>query len=212
MIPILHHNDTCSVHIKNLNRGQKWFLSFSSFTINNWLEADWWSYNDIWGIKIGKIDDFFLFGKYFDTDSEEVIFIILIFFNFSLVLYNPLIGISSFVFFSLILILILNFNLLILSHFLIFHKLFFEMIKNCFSITNIWSDDEIFGVCESFWFFVLFESLDTVFLMFIHVSDNYFSEILNCFFFIIFDMNIINVTVDYFLCSLILYSLWSLPI
>lgn len=199
MVPVLHHNNTGSVNIKNFNRRQKWNFFLTSLTINNWFKTNGRSYNYIWSIKVWKVDNFFLFGKDFDSNSEEIVLIILIFFYFLLVFNHPLIKISSFLFLSFRLIL----NLLNLSWFLIFHELLFNLFKDGLSITNIGSNNEIFSISKSFSFFVFFQGFDTTFLMLIHVGNDNFSEFFNCLFLIVFYMNIINVTVNDLLCCLI---------
>lgn len=133
MIPILHHNNAGSINIKNFNRRQKWDFFFTSLPIDNWFEANGRSYDDIWSIKVRKVDNFFLFRKNFDSNSKEIILIVLVFFNFLFVLDNPLIKVSLFLFLSF------SLNLYSLWNFLIFHELLFNVIKNCFSVTNIWS-------------------------------------------------------------------------
>lgn len=202
MVPVLHHYDAGSVNIKNLNRRQKRNFFFTSFTINDRFQSDRRSYDNIWSIKIRKIDDFFLFRKHFDSHSEEVILIVLIFFNFLLVFDYPLIKVSSFLFLSLR----YSWHLLSLVNFLIFHEFLFNLLKNCLGITDIWRKDEIFSIGESFSFFALFKGLNAALLMLIHMSDNYFSELFNGLFLIVFYMDIINVTVYNFLSSFIFIS------
>ena len=206
MVPILHHNDTGSVHVKNLNRGQKRNLLFTSLTINDWFKTDWRGNDNIRSIKVWEINNFFLFRKNFDTHSEEIIFVILVFFNLLLVFNHPLIRASSFLFLSFR----LNWDLLSFDFFLIFHEFLLNLFEDRFSITNIWSDDKIFSIGETFCFFFFLKGLNTTFLMLIHVRNNYFSKLLNCLFFIIFNMNVINVTVDDFLWSLIFINLFIL--
>jgi len=201
MIPILHHNNAGSINIKNFNRRQKWDFFFTSLPIDNWFEANGRSYDDIWSIKVRKVDNFFLFRKNFDSNSKEIILIVLVFFNFLFVLDNPLIKISLFLFFSF------SLNLYSLWNFLIFHELLFNVIKNCFSITNIRREDEIFGIGESFWFFIWLKGLKTTFLMLIHMVDDNFSKIFNRLFFIIFYMNIIDVVSNNLLGSVIFINL-----
>jgi len=198
MVPILHHNNAGSVDIKNFNRWQKWNLFSSSFTIDNWFKTDWRGNYNIRSIEVWKINNFFLFRKYFNTHSEEIIFVVLIFFNLLLIFNHPLFGVSSLLFLSLR----LDRDLLSFSCFFIFHELLLNLFKNCFSVTNIRSDNEIFGISESFCLLFLLKGFKTTFLMLIHVSNDYFSELLNGLFFVIFDMNIINVVINDFLRSL----------
>lgn len=203
MIPILHHNYTGSVDIKNFNRWQKWNLFSSSLTIDNWFKTNRRGNYNIRCIKVWKVNNFFLFWKNFYTHSEEIIFIVLIFFNLLLIFNYPLFGVSSLLFLSFR----LNWDLLGFSCLLILHELLLNLFKNCFSVTNIRSDNEIFGIGKSFSLLFLLKCFKTTFLVLIHVSNDYFSEFLDCLFFVIFDMNIIDVVINDFLRSLIFVNL-----
>lgn len=199
MIPVLHHNHTGSVNIQNLNRRKERNLLLSTFSINDRLQTNRRGNNDIRSVKVWKVDDFFLFRKDFKTDSEEVILIVLIFLNFLFVLNDPMIQGSFFLFLSFD----LNLILLSLNRLLIFHEFLLNVIKDGFGISNIRSDDEILCISKTFGLFILFQSFNTVALMVVQMIDHYFSKILDSLLFVVFNVDVVDVTFNYFLGSLV---------
>ncbi len=202
MIPVLHHNHTGSIHIQYLNWGQKGDLLFAVLSVDDWLQPDRWGYDNIRSIKIGEVYHLFLFGENLDTHSKEIVFIVLVLLYFLLVLDLPFERCA--VFFIL-----LSFNWHLLNYwlcnFLILHKLLFNEIEDGFGITNVWSENEILRIGESFCLFTLFQSLDTVNLMFIHVSDYYLPEFLYSLLLIVLNMNEVDVIVDDVMSDLVLF-------
>ncbi len=203
MIPVLHHNDTGSINIQYLNRGQEGYFLLAILSVDDWLQPDRRGDDDIWSIEVWEVDNLFLFRENLNTHSKEIILIVLVLLYFLLVFNLPLQRSSLlFILLSLYKWLLLYYRI---CNFLIFHKLLFNEIKDSFSITNVWSENEIFRICESSCFFTLFQCLDTVYLVFIHMTDYYFPEFLDGLLFIVLDMNVIDVIVDDGMSDLVLF-------
>lgn len=215
MVPVLHHYHARSVKIQYLHWREEWSLFFTAFSVDNWLQTDWWCDNDIRSIKIWKIDYFLFSGKHFNAHSEKVIFIILVFLDFLFVLNDPFQIGPSFLF--------INLGILIHSErlpqiiLLINHKSIFNRIKYRLGITNIRSDDQIFCISKPFWFLTLCKWTNTLFLMLMHMIDYNISELFDCLLLLVLNMNVIDIVADksrgnwilWLLTLLGQYFLWS---
>lgn len=193
MIPVLHHYDARSVKIQYLDWRKEWSLFFTAFPVDNRLQTNWRRDDDIRSIEIWKINYFLFSGEHFNTNPEKVVFIVFIFLDFLFVLDDPLKIGSSFLFISFC---ILTYRRLTKIIFLINHKSFFDRIKDRLGITNVWSNDQIFCIRETFWFFILCESTNTLFLVLMHMIDHYISELLDCLLLLVLNMNVINIVID----------------